>query len=1013
MEKDRVYHIQSFERNTIPSNWKVNGEGTLTLSTKHYKHGKQSLKWNFKMGDYLTVTEEENMVEASKSQRGGLITWIYNEKTINECLVVKLGTKEQIKENNVPYSFEFFLNFKGWRALWVHFKEDIANPHFVGEHTGLIEEMVIYAPQNVLEGEIYLDLVEFVDKIYQCRTRDYQITTPRPDSIGRTFWQKSYEYIHKRCLSPLEPLTEKQIEDFKIIEKRLEDWIIGTNRYGEEEPMMIRKEALDNYISEGIKLYEALEIKRDEVGNITGVPLFASRSPYEKKFGVDVSTPIFLPLVFDYKLNHNKESFDKLMLLFDYYHDQGWAEGSGLGTLDHETNRSSGYFLAVYLMREELKQTERFERECKTVEWYGDLGKLNGEYGVDYIETTADEFRTHFLYRLLYILTIENSPLKVQAIKNYLKWVNTALEVTHNFAGTIKPDYTGFHHRGIYAGAYTPQGYHMAALINYLLHDTQFEISKIGKENIKKALITQDILSHGYDLPQSLTGRFPEQTGILVKILPAYAYMALAGNPETGTEIDKEMVNIFKRHWDRNSERLKNILFAECRAGISYIDTLGGIELMIDVEQIETLPTEEVNGFFVKPYGGLVVQRYKNWIALQKGWSQYIWDYESGGKKKENVYGRYMSYGALQIMAHGHPREDGYEVEKGWDWNLIPGATTKYLPFEELSCEINDYAHRTFTDQTFLGGVSQQDKRGIFGMILHDTQYDTSFKVRKSTFYFEDEIICLGSDITSEDEMHQTQTTLFQSYIGKNKALDGYVNQEEPITQTEFEYIREEDSAVWLMDPYGNGYWVAPNQKLRVKKGIQYSRDSFDKEETSGNYVTAWLDHGKMPRQLGYEYVIKVQTNPHRMCNYQKRYKVIKQNTSMHVLNYPKYKTTGYVIFDPNKEVGYGILEKTDTPILAMIKEENDIVILSICDPDLRLPKLPNQKMTELTAAIPSEEKVSTIRLKGNWKISSSEVKKVEQLDDATQLEISFRDGKTIEVILKKYNSLNLNNNLS
>lgn len=997
MKQDRVYHIQSFEENSIPSNWQANNQEALTLSTKHYKMGKQSLKWSFKEGDYIVVTEEENMLGASKSKRGGLITWIYNEQPINKCLSIKLGTKEQIKEDNVPYTFEFYLNFKGWRALWVNFREDIVNPDFMGDHTGLIEQMIIHAPE--IDGDIYLDVVEFVDTIYECRTQDYQIMIPRPDSIGRTFWQKSYEYIHKKCSLPLESLTDKQVEAFEIVEKRLEDWIMGTNRYTEEVPLKMRRKALDEYIAEGVRLYEGLEIKKDKDGTITGVPLFASRAPYEKKFGVDVSTPIFLPLVFDYKLNHNEESFGKLMLLFDYYNDQGWAEGSGLGTLDHETNRSSGYFLAVYLMREELKVTGRFERECKTVEWYSDFGKLNGDFGIDYIETTADEFRTHFLYRLLYILTIETSPRKVQAIENYLKWVNTALEVTHNFAGTIKPDYTGYHHRGIYASAYAPQGYHMAALINYILHGTLFEIGKVGRLNLKKALVTQDILSHEYDLAQSLTGRFPEETGILVKILPAYTYMALSGNPETGEVIDHEMVSIFKRHWDRNSSRLQETLFAECKAGISYIDTLGGMELMLDIEGLETTSGEEVNGFFVKPYGGLVAHRYKNWMVLQKGWSQYIWDYESGGKKQENVYGRYVSYGALQIMAHKEPKLDGYEVMRGWNWNLVPGATTKHLPWNELDCSVNDYAHRTFTDQTFLGGVSNQNEQGIFGMILHDTQYDTSFEARKSSFYFEDEIICLGSDISNIDKKNRTQTTLFQAYIGEDKSLDGYVNSTSPMQENELKL--QTDKETWIMDPYGNGYWIAQNQMLEVRKGIQDSRDSFDKEETTGKYVTAWLSHGKAPSKAAYEYVIKVQTDIDTIANYKKSYEVIAQDASAHILNYPKYQTTGYVIFEPNKAIEYGILEGTDTPILAMAKEVKDGIVLSICDPDLRLPKLPNQEMTELTAAIPSKAKTVQISLKGCWQALSKDIKKIEHTGDSTILEVNFRDGKTVEVILK------------
>lgn len=195
--------------------------------------------------------------------------------------------------------------------------------------------------------------------------------------------------------------------------------------------MQLRKNALDAYIEEGLSDYEELEIIRHEDETITGVPLFASRSPYSKMgklFGSDVSTEVFLPLVFDYKLNSNKESLNKLMTLFDYYHDQGWAEGSGLGTPDHQTNRSSGYFVAVYLMREELKEARRFEREIGAMNWYTDFGKVYGRYKTDYAETRDDEMRTHFLYRLLYVMAMEDSPEKVRALNSYIEWADSALE---------------------------------------------------------------------------------------------------------------------------------------------------------------------------------------------------------------------------------------------------------------------------------------------------------------------------------------------------------------------------------------------------------------------------------------------------------------------------------------------------------------------------------------------------------------------------------------------------------
>lgn len=1001
-------HIQSFE-GAVPDNWEA-VSGTLEISDKHYKHDKTSLKWQWEPGGSLVASDEKNMDVASETEHGGLIAWVYNENPIKDKLTVNLGTKSQIADGSPAYTFDYYLDFEGWRALWIDFKKDAVNPEFQGEQPVTIEQLEIMAPESVKQGELYLDLVEFVNNLHWCRAQDYQIPIQRAnsnDGLGGT-WERGYYYIKQKPRTELTPLTKQELADIKTIEKRFDEWVYGTGRYEDQGPMEMRKSALDEYIKEGLADYEELDIKRHEDGSITGVPLFASRSPYikmGKQFGSEVSTEIFLPLVFDYKLNQNMESFEKLMTLFDYYHDQGWAEGSGLGTPDHETNRSSGYFVAVYLMREELKETGRFDREIGAMNWYTDFGKVYGEYKVDYTETTADEMRTHFLYRLLYAMAMEDSPEKVQAINAYREWVESALELNPNFAGTIKPDYTGFHHRGIYVSAYAPHGYHMAAMINYLLHDTVFELNQPSQENLKGALTALDIMTKDYNLPQSLTGRFPKQTGIVSEVLPAYAYMALSGNPATGEEIDQDMAGIFMRLWKPESDALQK-RFNKCRAGISYIDTIGGLELVFDLVNQGIGAGKEPQGFFTKPYGGMVIHRRDDWMVNQKGWSQYVWDYESGGTKKENVYGRYCSYGALQIMSENTPAKNGITVQKGWDWNRVPGATTKHLPLELLSSEVNDYAHRTFSDQTFLGGVSSQGTNGMFSMRLHDTQYDPSFYANKSSFFFDDEIICLGSGIQNEDKEHETETTLFQSGLNDDTSMPFYLNSKEPIAQYPYEKTFDQDESVWMMDPYGNGYYIPNANGVHIIRNTQTSKDELDKEETKGEYTTAWIDHGKAPDNAGYEYVIKVQTTPEEMEKYDgKTYEVLQQDDKAHVIRHIPSNTMAYAVFQENQAIGQGILAAADTPVMAMVKEEGaDKIVFSMSDPDLRLPKLPNQTMEEETATTYSTGKTVSVTLNGEWKLSEEQdgIRVVKSEGGQTVLELDCIDGQTREAVLIK-----------
>lgn len=214
-------HIQSFE-GTLPDNWQA-VNGNLELSGRHYKHKKSSLRWQWEKDSRLLADDVTNMDTAGRTEHGGMIAWIYNEKPVDGKLTVNLGTKEQIAAKNPRYTFDFYMNFKGWRALWIDFKMDAVNKAFQGKETGDIEQLEIWAPDREEQGELYLDLVEFVNNLHWCRAQDYQIPIQRAnsnDGLGGT-WERSYYYIKQLPRTDVSPLTDKRLTDIRIIEKKV------------------------------------------------------------------------------------------------------------------------------------------------------------------------------------------------------------------------------------------------------------------------------------------------------------------------------------------------------------------------------------------------------------------------------------------------------------------------------------------------------------------------------------------------------------------------------------------------------------------------------------------------------------------------------------------------------------------------------------------------------------------------------------------------------------------------
>lgn len=1005
MSKNDFSKAETFEGASIPNQWRVLDGGNISLSKNHFKNGIQSLQWTWGNSSKLRVDEPKYLESAGKNKDGGIKGWIYSEKPINDKITFSFGSKSDIESGEPRYTFDFNMNFKGWRAFSINFKQDAANEKYKGNGQEPLKVMVITSPNNTASNGVFLDLIEFIDKAPWNRTPDYQMPKTRTtlnDGKGGSWDRSLYYSLKKPEIKEESSLTAEEQKAFDAIAKRYEEWVFGKNLDLTKEQMKIRNDSLNSYIQFGLDKYEKLNIKRNEDGSVTGIPLFSSRSTYGPKFGNDVATKIFMPLVFDYKLNGNEKSKEKLMNLFDYFNDQGWADGSGLETLDHETNRSSGYFHAVYLMRNELKASGRLERELATMNWYTNFGKTFGE---DYTESTADDVRTHFMYKLLYVMTMDDSPKKAQYMKGLLKWMNSAISIAPGYSSTIKPDYMGFHHRGVYSNAYTPQAYNLAAVVTYLLHDTAFSLSNDSYNNLKNALLTQRIISNKYDVPIGVSGRFPSNNTITNEVIPAYAYMAMSKSP-----IDKEMAEAFMSLWNPNSSYLKNGLFPRVGSDIVYYDTLGGLQLMMDLASKDFKAAKEPEGFWMKPYAALAIHRRDNWMVATKGWSQYSWDYEAGAN--ENTYGRYIGYGSVQILGNGNPVStisSGYNVKEGWDWNRWPGTTTINLPLDKLAFNAQKDNHRDFTDETFVGGVSNHGENGLFSMKLHDTVYNKSFRANKSVFYFGNEIICLGSDIVNDDSKNSTETTIFQSYMQSN-LMPFWLQSSKEIVEVPFSKKFDTKEKAWMLDPYGNGYIIPNANGLRIERGMQNSMDQTGRKKTSGLYTTAWIDHGKAPKDAGYEYAILVQSNPELVKKYadSPKYKVLQKDKYAHIVEHSKLNTIGYAIFDEKVDIKFGPLKKVSAPVMVMAKTEGNIfgfkkeITLSVSDPDLRLAKMPDMRMDEDTVWSKSEMKKVTVSLEGKWNlVETKENARVIGIEgETTILEFDCTDGKTIELKL-------------
>lgn len=231
------------------------------------------------------------------------------------------------------------------------------------------------------------------------------------------------------------------------------------------------------------------------------------------------------------EINHKR--FLRIKRILEYIIDQGWAVGSALGSLDHEMNRSSkGFVTSVFLLYKPLYHSGLLPRLIDIMKWYLEFGELY-QNDFEFQGTTADRLRTLFLYRLMCVLvmpeaTSQQALDRLRDMRHLRAWYENALSINPALGGTIKPDYTGYHHKSFYPNDYVLPGLLTASHVVYLLRGTEYELSEKSRDNLRKAIHFMRLLAEPYAFPNSVTNSNPTVAQPeLICLIPAFAYTVL------------------------------------------------------------------------------------------------------------------------------------------------------------------------------------------------------------------------------------------------------------------------------------------------------------------------------------------------------------------------------------------------------------------------------------------------------------------------------------------------------
>lgn len=399
------------------------------------------------------------------------------------------------------------------------------------------------------------------------------------------------------------------------------------------------------------------------------------------------------------------------------------------------------------------------------------------------------------------------------------------------------------------------------------------------------------------------------------------------------------------------------------------------------------------NGFYQNNHASAGIFRTNNTILVNKGFNNQLWGAEI--YTTSNRYGRYQSYGALAVVYPGDREMNGFD-QTNWDWNYNPGATTKVLPWEKLIAgwnRIDEYSDKRFAGALQFGLKNNgilNNTFGTYGMFAMDFKekinmgwsgsvfpetHDSTFTFKKSTFFFDDVIICLATDINNTDTNYPTVTTLYQDVTTPGDVIIN--NETYSLTETISNYSGLNDN--WLLDNFGTGYYIVNGSgDLKAQRKDQQTPSQNQTDPTilnpSSQAAIGFIDHGFAPSDAAYEYVIVPNANLSNMqslaSSFQsadtKPYEIINKDDNSHIIQHKATGIFGFALFQENISLPENTnIQSNDFPCLIMYQPntDNTEMKLSLSNPDLGLS---TRKTPE-----PFTNDTIRITLNGNWSLSN------------------------------------------
>jgi chondroitin-sulfate-ABC endolyase/exolyase len=944
-----------------------------TVSEGPARWGSNAFEWAWRDGGGALRLNERIGFEfrpegATSNALSTFMVWIYNPEPREDSLRVQFGRKGQ---DEPDVWFNFGLNFSGWRACWVPFERDMqGKPHPDMDYL----EFVMQGESGALRFDM-LALSHWLDSRHAAP--DYQ----QPFVFDKGRFEKplgiwdGLMYFNDWALEAEDRSSGYLVSEHtrEAISQRLEKALGVLNR----NPV-------------GMSSLESRFLSWFPVGERPYTVFYPSQRPHLEALGIEVDKymrdlgQLLEDVAIEWRVSDDPESLEVLenmaSRIWAHVQAEGWDVGSGLGALHHLGYSMREIYRGLFLMRDYFARTGESPAISHWIRWYSGSGRV---FGTDQVRPSIDTFNTQTQGMLIGFLM--DPDLLVDSLNGFRDWLEWNIKPSDGIGAIFKTDGSIFHHRGHYP-AYADGGFLGIAPLVYALAGSDFSISEDSYNHLRHALLTYRFNANLLQWPISISGRHPTGSWGL-NPLPFY-WIGLAGPSGNDDALLRAYMRLAPQ--SRRTEQLASEGF-----------------------EAEGSP----QGFIYMPYAGFASYRVGEALASVRGYSRYLWSHET--YVAANLYGRYLAHGHIEIMHRGDPvshAESGFRPE-GWDWNRLPGTTTRILPWEKLRADVlnldneSGFEEMLLSSEAVLGGLAWDESTGIFMQSLRGhAKYNDELRSRKSVYFIDGKIIALGSGIKDTGNEFPVNTTLWQIAVDGGK----------PELSRRLRVHENEVKA--FNGPDKLGYVVFGPADIQRERGLQQSPDQRNDEPTEGFFDKAYIDHGHGPDGDEYLFGMDLAGDTDGFNRWVSQIEagdwmeVHRSTDALHHVEFKARSLTAMAVFEPTLDLGHAVIKASDKPVVLWIKPEEfgNGFRLRISDPDLRLyDKDGDQfygdgRQREVSiysrpwAHNKSQAERISLRLSGHWRVTGNDSAEIVLLDDGDSI-LSFAEAASapVDVVLK------------